>query len=162
MVEPDPERGFNQGLTRPEWLLLLVLAAVQFTHSMDFMVMMPLGPQCRQELSINPQQFAIIVSSYGFSAAIAGLLAAFFVDRFDRKITLLVLYAGLIIGTGGLVGNVGQLIGPTTSSLFGGNGYLSNGNLKLSNANVMQTYSTVRSEERRVGKECRSRWSPYH
>ena len=23
-------------------------------------------------------------------------------------------------------------------------------------------YPTVRSEERRVGKECRSRWSPYH
>ena len=23
-------------------------------------------------------------------------------------------------------------------------------------------YRTVRSEERRVGKECRSRWSPYH
>ena len=22
--------------------------------------------------------------------------------------------------------------------------------------------STIRSEERRVGKECRSRWSPYH
>ena len=24
------------------------------------------------------------------------------------------------------------------------------------------TYRDVRSEERRVGKECRSRWSPYH
>ena len=24
------------------------------------------------------------------------------------------------------------------------------------------TYLTPRSEERRVGKECRSRWSPYH
>src|SRR5256885_4785344 len=24
------------------------------------------------------------------------------------------------------------------------------------------THSTLRSEERRVGKECRSRWSPYH
>ena len=23
-------------------------------------------------------------------------------------------------------------------------------------------YETCRSEERRVGKECRSRWSPYH
>ena len=23
-------------------------------------------------------------------------------------------------------------------------------------------YGTARSEERRVGKECRSRWSPYH
>src|SRR6266481_6131764 len=98
-MEPDPERGFDKELTRADWLLLLVLAAVQFTHSMDFMVMMPLGPQCRQELSISPQEFALVVSSYGFSAAIAGLLAAFFVDRFDRKITLLVLYAGLITGT---------------------------------------------------------------
>ena len=25
-----------------------------------------------------------------------------------------------------------------------------------------QTLKTYRSEERRVGKECRSRWSPYH
>ena len=24
------------------------------------------------------------------------------------------------------------------------------------------TYNEERSEERRVGKECRSRWSPYH
>src|SRR5260370_19940206 len=66
---------------------------------MDFMVMMPLGPQCRQELRISPQEFALVVSSYGFSAAIAGFLAAFFIDRFDRKVTLLVLYAGLITGT---------------------------------------------------------------
>lgn len=98
-MEDDTGREVGQGLGRAEWLLLLVLAAVQFTHSMDFMVMMPLGPQCRQELNINPQEFAMVVSSYGFSAAIAGLLAAFFIDRFDRKITLLVLYAGLTIGT---------------------------------------------------------------
>src|SRR5260370_15582812 len=97
LVEDEAGRELNQGLTRAEWLLLLVLAAVQFTHSMDFMVMMPLGPQCRQELNINPQQFAMVVSSYGFSAAIAGLLAAFFIDRFDRKVTLLVLYSGLTI-----------------------------------------------------------------
>jgi predicted MFS family arabinose efflux permease len=89
----------DQGLSRAEWLLLLVLAAVQFTHSMDFMIMMPLGPQCREELGLSPQQFALIVSSYGFSAAIAGLLAAFCIDRFDRKITLLALYAGLTTGT---------------------------------------------------------------
>ena len=24
------------------------------------------------------------------------------------------------------------------------------------------SYTRIRSEERRVGKECRSRWSPYH
>ena len=27
---------------------------------------------------------------------------------------------------------------------------------------LMMMYSCARSEERRVGKECRSRWSPYH
>jgi predicted MFS family arabinose efflux permease len=77
----------------------LVLAAVQLTHSMDFMVMMPLGPQCRQELGISPAEFALVVASYGFSAAFAGLLAAGFIDRFDRKNALLVLYAGFTTGT---------------------------------------------------------------
>ena len=28
--------------------------------------------------------------------------------------------------------------------------------------NKQETLDTTRSEERRVGKECRSRWSPYH
>lgn len=91
----DPDTG----LTRAEWLLLTVLACVQFVHSMDFLVMMPLGPQCREELQISPQQFALVVSSYGFSAALAGLLAAFCIDRFDRKIALLTLFAGLTAGT---------------------------------------------------------------
>ena len=27
---------------------------------------------------------------------------------------------------------------------------------------IAQDFAQARSEERRVGKECRSRWSPYH
>ena len=27
---------------------------------------------------------------------------------------------------------------------------------------IVEDYKKARSEERRVGKECRSRWSPYH
>ena len=27
---------------------------------------------------------------------------------------------------------------------------------------LTKNYDIIRSEERRVGKECRSRWSPYH
>ena len=35
--------------------------------------------------------------------------------------------------------------------------------IKVSKDDVEETYQKlVRSEERRVGKECRSRWSPYH
>ena len=37
------------------------------------------------------------------------------------------------------------------------------GKLKRSDFNVeFEAFDMGRSEERRVGKECRSRWSPYH
>src|SRR5262249_45890958 len=87
------------GLTRSEWLLLLVLAAIQFTHSMDFMILMPLGPKYEEELGIGPQEFDWVVGSYGYSAALSGFLATWFIDRFDRKIALLSLYTGLTLGT---------------------------------------------------------------
>ena len=32
----------------------------------------------------------------------------------------------------------------------------------ITKAEVFATFAKMRSEERRVGKECRSRWSPYH
>lgn len=81
-----------------ERIILLVLAAVQFTNIVDFMVVMPLGPTLMNELRINPRQFSLIVSAYTFSASVAGFLAAFLVDRFDRKTTFLSLYGGLLIG----------------------------------------------------------------
>ena len=34
--------------------------------------------------------------------------------------------------------------------------------VKYTTANLAGYIAGVRSEERRVGKECRSRWSPYH
>jgi predicted MFS family arabinose efflux permease len=86
-------------LSRGEWQLLLVLAAVQFTHLVDFMIVLPLGPQFMRVLKITPQAFGVLVSAYGFSACLSGLLAARFVDRFDRKRALLVLYSGFAVGT---------------------------------------------------------------
>ncbi|HRI59937.1 MAG TPA: MFS transporter [Saprospiraceae bacterium] len=82
-----------------ERLLLLILAAVNFTHIMDFMIMMPLGPQLMNLLKINPQQFGLAVSAYAITAGISSFAAAFFVDRFDRKKVLLFAYTGFIIGT---------------------------------------------------------------
>ena len=34
--------------------------------------------------------------------------------------------------------------------------------MDITSAETKATYDEIRSEERRVGKECRSRWSPYH
>ncbi len=82
-----------------EWPLLLVLAGVQFTHMMDFMVMMPLGPQFMRLFDISPQQFGLLVSAYTFSASVFGFAAVFYADRFDRKFWLLTLYAGFALAT---------------------------------------------------------------
>jgi predicted MFS family arabinose efflux permease len=82
-----------------ELLLLLTLAAVQFTHVVDFMIMMPLGPQFMRLFAIGPQEFGFMVSAYTFAAAASGFFAAFWIDRFDRKRALLGLYAGFIVAT---------------------------------------------------------------
>lgn len=79
--------------------LLLLLAAVQFTHIMDFMIMMPLGPQLMRELGINAQQFGALISSFAITSGIVGLAVAPFADRFDRRKLLLFCYAGFVLGT---------------------------------------------------------------
>src|SRR4051794_40459794 len=83
----------------PEWVLLAVLAAIQFCHIMDFTIMMPLGPALMRTFHIGPSEFSLIVSSYTFSAAVFGLLLALFIDRFDRKRALLTLYTGFAVST---------------------------------------------------------------
>jgi predicted MFS family arabinose efflux permease len=88
-------------LSGREWQILLVLAAVQFTHIVDFMIVMPLSPQLEADLHITPVQFGIVVAAYALSAGVAGLVASFFLDRFDRKRSLFLLYTGFVIGTGG-------------------------------------------------------------
>ncbi len=84
---------------RRERFVLLILAAVQFTTIVDFMIVMPLGPQLMRALRISPAQFGLIVSSYTFAAGAAGLVASSIVDRFARRTTFLVLYAGFLVGT---------------------------------------------------------------
>ena len=80
-------------------MLLVLLASVQFTHIMDFMIMMPLGPQLMRQLEISAAQFSGLISSYTITAGVIGLLAAPFMDRFDRRRVLVFSYIGFILGT---------------------------------------------------------------
>jgi MFS transporter, DHA1 family, inner membrane transport protein len=86
-------------LSGREWLLLGVLATVQFTHIVDFMIVMPLGPLFFEDMGLNTQEHHFVVSAYTISAGVAGLLAARLLDRFCRKTALLTLYAGFGLGT---------------------------------------------------------------
>lgn len=79
--------------------ILLLLAVIQFVHIVDFMILMPLGPQLMRVYHIDNTDFGYLVAAYTFSAGIAGLLAAFFLDQFDRKRTVIFLMLGFSLGT---------------------------------------------------------------
>ncbi|WP_321782699.1 MFS transporter [Paraburkholderia sp. J94] len=76
-----------------ERTLLWLLALTQFTIIMDFMVMMPLGPQIMHAFAITPAMFATAVSAYSLCSGLSGLFAATYIDRFDRRRLLQVSYA---------------------------------------------------------------------
>ena len=82
LLAPARERG-----------LLWLLALIQFTVIMDFMVMMPLGPQIMQAFAIGPAGFAAAVSAYAWCSGLTGLFAATYIDRFDRRRLLLVVFS---------------------------------------------------------------------
>lgn len=118
-----PTRPLAPPLTRSEWGLLLVLVAVQFTHMVDFVIIMPLGNRLQSELGIDPQEFSWVVAAYAWAAGIASLAASFVMDRFDRRPALLVLYAGFGVSTllCGLAQNYTQLlVARTLAGVFGG------------------------------------------
>jgi predicted MFS family arabinose efflux permease len=93
-VRPELAGAIPPTQRRRELMLLLILASVQFTSIVDFMVVMPLGPQLRRTLDITPFGFGLIVSSYTISAGLAGLLGSSILDRFGRKRAFLTLYCG--------------------------------------------------------------------
>lgn len=114
--------------------LLYILGGIQLTHIVDFMVMMPLGPMLTRDLGVTTDQFGVLVSSYTFAAAIAGLLCALFVDQFERKRLLLTLYAlfalatlacafapsyGGLLAARGLAGAFGGVLGALVSTVVG-------------------------------------------
>jgi predicted MFS family arabinose efflux permease len=117
-----------------ERYLLLTLSGMQFSHILDFMIMMPLGPILMKEFAITTHEFGFLVASYSFSAALAGLLAATFVDRFERKRLLLTIfalfglatlacglspsYATLLVARG-LAGAFGGMMGAMVQTLVG-------------------------------------------
>ncbi len=76
-----------------------LLALLQFTIVLDFMILSPLGDILMKSMEMSTTQFGSVVSAYAISACISGFLAAGFADKFDRKKLLLFFYVGFIIGT---------------------------------------------------------------
>ena len=86
-------------MTWKETMILFILAALNFTHVLDFMIMMPLGNFLMPHFHITARFFSWIVAAYPVTACISGLISAFYVDQYDRKKVLLFAYSGFLIGT---------------------------------------------------------------
>ncbi|MEP6805194.1 MAG: MFS transporter, partial [Flavobacterium sp.] len=91
--------GDSSAFTFHQKIIIAILALLQFTVILDFMVISPLGDILMKTLDMTTANFGFAVSAYAFSAGISGLLAAGFADRFDRKKLLIFFYTGFIIGT---------------------------------------------------------------
>ncbi|HOZ50749.1 MAG TPA: MFS transporter [Chitinophagaceae bacterium] len=119
-----PNSEISQGgFTNYQKFAITLLALLQFTIVLDFMILSPLGDILMKSMNFSTQQFGSVVSAYAFSAGISGILAAGFADRFDRKKMLLVFYIGFIIGTFfcGIANNYYTLfIARIVTGLFGG------------------------------------------
>ncbi len=112
---------------------MLTLAGIQFTHILDFMIIMPLGPQLIQSLDLTAQQFGLLLSCYSLAAGVSSLLAAAYVDRFDRRRLQLFLYVlfiasvlmcglaphyWLLLVARGMTGAVGGVLSAMTQTMI--------------------------------------------
>ncbi|MFN8292014.1 MAG: MFS transporter [Chitinophagaceae bacterium] len=86
-------------MNKKERIIVILLASLNFTHLLDFVIMMPLGNYLMPQLSITPFQFTLLIGAYPISAFFSGILLATHADKFERKKFLLLTYTGFIIGT---------------------------------------------------------------
>jgi predicted MFS family arabinose efflux permease len=110
-------------ISRGEWAIILVLVAIQFTHIVDFVIIMPLGKRLMAELDITPAQFSWVISAYAIAAGVASLIGSVVMDRFDRRTILLAMYGGFTVSTlfCGLAPNYpALLVARTLAGVFGG------------------------------------------
>jgi predicted MFS family arabinose efflux permease len=103
--------------------LLLLLGAVQFINVVDFMMVMPLGPDFATALKIPTDRLGLVAGSYTAAAAVAGMIGTLFLDRFDRRKALFVAMLGLVCGTaaGGFATGLGSMLAARVlAGSFGG------------------------------------------
>jgi predicted MFS family arabinose efflux permease len=99
-AQPAPPAAAGAPAFTPyQVFVMAILAFLQFTLVLDFMILSPLGAFLLRDMGLSTRQFGLVVSVYAFSAGISGLLAAGFADKFDRKRLLIFFYSGFILGT---------------------------------------------------------------
>lgn len=79
--------------------ILFLLLATQIINVLDYMMVMPLGPDFTRDLGIPSSKLGWIGGSYTAAACLSSFILSFILDRFDRKKALLFSFFGLILST---------------------------------------------------------------
>ncbi|WP_279499395.1 MFS transporter [Aeromonas veronii] len=74
-------------------------ALIQLVSALDFMMIMPLGPDLSRALNISPTYIGYLGGGYALAAALSSLLCARYLDRFDRKHVALITLLGISLST---------------------------------------------------------------
>lgn len=109
--------------TLNERVVVLLVAAAQFVNILDFVIVMPLGPDFAKALSVPVSELGVIGGSYTAAAAVSGLVGVFFLDRLDRRPALAFSLFGLGISTAlaATATGLGSLVAARVlAGLFGG------------------------------------------
>ncbi|MEZ4687916.1 MAG: MFS transporter [Bacteroidia bacterium] len=104
-------------------LLLFLLAAVNFTHITDLVLLIPLQPTLMTLWKINAKQFGIVMAAYTLAAAVSSLIATYFIDRHDRRPVMLLTYGGFVLGTLACAfapGYMSMVVARAATGFFGG------------------------------------------
>lgn len=106
-----------------EGLIIFLIGAIQFVNVLDFVMVMPLGPDFASALGISTSRIGLVGGSYTAAAAVAGVVGSLFLDKFDRRPALAVAMLGLVLGTalGGLATGLSTLLlARVVAGAFGG------------------------------------------
>jgi predicted MFS family arabinose efflux permease len=113
-----------------ESFVIFLIGFVQFVDILDFMMVMPLGPDFSKDLDFDIAKMGYVSAVYAFAAGLSGLLFSKILDRFDRKSLLLTSMLGLALATlaGGFAYDANSLLitrflagsfgGPATAAAF--------------------------------------------
>lgn len=106
-----------------ERMVIGLICAVQFVNVLEFMMVMPLGPDFAQSLAIPTSRLGVISGCYTAAAALSGVLASMIIERFSRRTALMTTMLGLTVATiaCGLAQDLWTLVAARVlAGLFGG------------------------------------------
>lgn len=123
-TESLPDAFMNQpSLSQRERSIVFIVSAVQFVNILDFMIVMPLGPDFSRAIGVPTSMMGAVGGSYTLAAAVSGVVGSFFLDRFERRQAFTWLMLGLSVATalGGFAFDLKSLLGARVlAGLFGG------------------------------------------